>query len=159
MDLSAPKDFFIDAHGIILISHNGIQEFRENNVSHVLETVHIINIGGSKLTVFIDTIQRGWVPGKDFLVLMSTAKFAEITESLLYQLVILDNSVATITLEKYVSICKKLDPTTLQYYNFEDASMKGVLFSTSSGSQQKNKQKLQEDSDDDIRVTSFFTWN
>ncbi|KAG8381266.1 hypothetical protein BUALT_Bualt06G0104600 [Buddleja alternifolia] len=77
---SAPKDFFIDAGGVALISPNGIQEFKQNVSYQVLETVHRINVGGSKLTPFNDTLWRTWIPDEDFLVLKSAAKIARTTD-------------------------------------------------------------------------------
>ncbi|XP_022868923.1 probable receptor-like protein kinase At5g24010 [Olea europaea var. sylvestris] len=72
---SAPKDFIID-EGITLISPNGIQDFKQNISSKILETVHRINVGGSKLTPFNDTLWRNWIPDDDFLFLKSAAKIA-----------------------------------------------------------------------------------
>ncbi|CAI9774147.1 unnamed protein product [Fraxinus pennsylvanica] len=73
---SAPKDFIID-EGITLISPNGIQDFKQNISSKILETVHRINVGGPKLTPFNDTLWRNWIPDEDFLVLTSAAKIAK----------------------------------------------------------------------------------
>ncbi|KAL2556112.1 putative receptor-like protein kinase [Forsythia ovata] len=72
---SAPKDFIID-EGMTLISPTGIQDFKQNISSKILETVHRINVGGSKLTPFNDTLGRNWIPDEDFLVLKSAAKIA-----------------------------------------------------------------------------------
>ncbi|XP_022872875.1 probable receptor-like protein kinase At5g24010 [Olea europaea var. sylvestris] len=73
---SAPKDFIID-EGITLISPNEIQDFKQNISSKILETVHRINVGGSKLTPFNDTLGRNWIPDENFLVLKSAAKIAK----------------------------------------------------------------------------------
>ncbi|CAI9767678.1 unnamed protein product [Fraxinus pennsylvanica] len=73
---SAPKDFIID-EGITLISPNGIQDFKQNISSKILEIVHRINVGGSKLIPFNDTLWRNWIPDEDFLVLKSAAKIAK----------------------------------------------------------------------------------
>lgn len=83
--LSAPNDFFIDAGGIALISSDGIQEFKQNVTSQVLETVHRINVGGPRLTPFNDTLWRTWIPDEDFLVVKSAAKVASTTDPPNYQ--------------------------------------------------------------------------
>lgn len=70
---SAPRDLIVN--GAELISSNGIEEFK-NLPSQILETVHRINVGGSKLTPFNDTLWRTWVPDEEFLVLKSAAKKA-----------------------------------------------------------------------------------
>lgn len=70
---SAPDNFIIDT-GIKYIAPNGIKEFSRNVSSQVLETVHRINVGGSKVTPFNDTLWRTWVPDEGFLVLKSAAK-------------------------------------------------------------------------------------
>lgn len=77
---SAPKDFFIDAGGIALISPEGIAEFKQNVSSQVLETVHRINVGGPLLTPFNDTLWRTWIPDEDYLVLKSAAKVARTSD-------------------------------------------------------------------------------
>ncbi|CAA3013767.1 probable receptor-like protein kinase At5g24010 [Olea europaea var. sylvestris] len=82
---SAPKDFLIDAGGIPLISPTGTQEFKKNISLQILETVYRINVGGSKLTPFNDTLWRSWVPDEDFLVLKSAAKFARTSDPPNYQ--------------------------------------------------------------------------
>ncbi|GFQ05839.1 probable receptor-like protein kinase at5g24010 [Phtheirospermum japonicum] len=82
---SAPKDFFIDAGGIALISPDGIQEFKQNITDQVLETVHRINVGGPLLTPSNDTLWRTWIPDEDFLVLKSAAKVARTTHPPNYQ--------------------------------------------------------------------------
>ncbi|KAL3834341.1 hypothetical protein ACJIZ3_009077 [Penstemon smallii] len=82
---SVPEDFFVDAGGVALISPNGIQEFRQNISALILETVHRINVGGSKLTSFNDTLWRTWIPDEDFLVLKSAAKVARTFDPPNYQ--------------------------------------------------------------------------
>ncbi|CAI0546519.1 unnamed protein product [Linum tenue] len=42
--------------------------------SRILETIHRINVGGSKVTPFNDTLWRTWVPDEGFLVLKPAAK-------------------------------------------------------------------------------------
>ncbi|KAL2249023.1 UNVERIFIED_CONTAM: putative receptor-like protein kinase [Sesamum indicum] len=83
---SAPKDFFVDDGGIALISPHGIQEFKQNISSQILETVHRVNVGGPRLTPFNDTLWRSWVPDEEFLVLKSAAKIAITTNPPIYQL-------------------------------------------------------------------------
>lgn len=83
---TAPKDFFIDAGGVELISPDGIQEFKQNVTNQVLETIHRINVGGSVLTPFNDTLWRTWIPDEEFLVLKSAAKIATTTDPPNYQL-------------------------------------------------------------------------
>ncbi|PIN20289.1 Serine/threonine protein kinase [Handroanthus impetiginosus] len=71
---SVPKDLFLDDDDEIpLISDNGIQEFN-NITSYVLETVYRVNVGGSIITPFNDTLWRTWIPDEDFLVLKSASK-------------------------------------------------------------------------------------
>ncbi|KAL8544082.1 hypothetical protein ACS0TY_004571 [Phlomoides rotata] len=77
---SAPNDFFIDAGGIAFISPDGIAEFKQNISSQLLETVHRINVGGSLLSPFNDTLWRSWVPDEDYLVLKSAAKIARTSD-------------------------------------------------------------------------------
>ncbi|WCJ36707.1 Protein kinase superfamily protein [Euphorbia peplus] len=69
---SAPKDFIVD-YGARMISGSVIEEYKNLSLD-VLETIHRINVGGSKLTPFNDTLWRNWVPDDDFLVLKSAAK-------------------------------------------------------------------------------------
>lgn len=80
---SAPKDFILD-EGAKLVSANGIEVYK-NLSSHVLETIHRINVGGSKLVPFNDTVWRTWIPDEDFLVLKSAAKRAVTTHVPNYQ--------------------------------------------------------------------------
>uniref|UniRef100_A0A5B7C7K4 Protein kinase domain-containing protein n=1 Tax=Davidia involucrata TaxID=16924 RepID=A0A5B7C7K4_DAVIN len=80
---SAPDDLIV-ANGAKLIGPNGIQEFK-NLSSQILETVHRINVGGSKLTPFNDTLWRTWIPDENFLVLKSAAKIATTTHVPNYQ--------------------------------------------------------------------------
>lgn len=80
---SAPKDFILD-EGAKLVSANGIEVYK-NLSSHVLETIHRINVGGSKLVPFNDTLWRTWIPDEDFLVLKSAAKRAVTTHVPNYQ--------------------------------------------------------------------------
>ncbi|CAK7338858.1 unnamed protein product [Dovyalis caffra] len=80
---SAPKDFILD-EGAKLVGKNGIEVYK-NLSSHVLETVHRINVGGSKLVPFNDTLWRTWIPDEDFLVLKSAAKLAVTTQVPNYQ--------------------------------------------------------------------------
>ncbi|CAA0831011.1 Probable receptor-like protein kinase [Striga hermonthica] len=82
---SAPKDFFIDSGGIALINPDGVQEFKQNITEQVFETIHRINVGGSKITPFNDTLWRTWVPDDDFLVLKSAARIAKTTDPPNYQ--------------------------------------------------------------------------
>lgn len=80
---SAPKDFIVD-EGAKLVEADGIVEY--NNVSsNILATVQRINVGGSKLTPFNDTLWRTWIPDDDFLVLKSAAKRAATTHAPNYQ--------------------------------------------------------------------------
>ncbi|KAF2312239.1 hypothetical protein GH714_028708 [Hevea brasiliensis] len=80
---SAPRDFIVD-YGARLVSANGIEEYRNLSL-HVLETIHRINVGGSKLTPFNDTLWRSWIPDDDFLVLKSAAKRVATTHTPNYQ--------------------------------------------------------------------------
>ncbi|KAK6936800.1 Malectin-like domain [Dillenia turbinata] len=71
---SAPDDLIVDV-GTKFVGPSLIEEYK-NISSHVLETVHRINVGGSKITPFNDTLWRTWIPDDDFLVLKSAAKRA-----------------------------------------------------------------------------------
>ncbi|KAF5731169.1 Kinase superfamily protein [Tripterygium wilfordii] len=68
---SAPRDFVLDEAR--LVSASGVQEYK-NASSQVLETTHRINVGGSNLTPFNDTLWRTWIPDEQFLALKSAAK-------------------------------------------------------------------------------------
>lgn len=70
---SAPGDLIVD-YGAKLVSAN-VDEHK-NLSSSVLETIYRINVGGSNLTPFNDTLWRFWVPDVDYLVLKSAAKRA-----------------------------------------------------------------------------------
>ncbi|GMY07299.1 probable receptor-like protein kinase At5g24010 [Fagus crenata] len=80
---SAPKDFIID-DGVRLISGDGSKEFKKLS-SQVLETIHRINVGGSQLTPFNDTLWRTWIPDDDYLALKSTAKRVSTSQPPYYQ--------------------------------------------------------------------------
>ncbi|CAL1404881.1 unnamed protein product [Linum trigynum] len=69
---SAPKDLIID-RGARIVSPNAIGEF-DGMSSRILEMIHRINVGGSKMTPFNDTLWRTWVPDEGFLVLKPAAK-------------------------------------------------------------------------------------
>ncbi|EXC05971.1 putative receptor-like protein kinase [Morus notabilis] len=80
---SAPDDFIVD-YGAKFVSSEGVEEHK-NLSSQVFETVHRINVGGSKLTPFNDTLWRTWLPDKEYLVLESSAKPAISTDIPNYQ--------------------------------------------------------------------------
>ncbi|KAJ8752945.1 hypothetical protein K2173_008680 [Erythroxylum novogranatense] len=80
---SAPGDLIID-QGARLVTENGIEEIT-NVTSNVLETIHRINVGGSTLTPFNDTLWRTWIPDDDFLVIKSAAKRVATTHTPNYQ--------------------------------------------------------------------------
>ncbi|XP_030475177.2 probable receptor-like protein kinase At5g24010 [Syzygium oleosum] len=80
---SAPEDFIIDV-GARLITATETQEYK-NLSSQVLETIHRINVGGSKLTPFNDTLWRTWIPDDDYLILKSAAKRGVATDPPNYQ--------------------------------------------------------------------------
>ncbi|KAI5347097.1 hypothetical protein L3X38_014976 [Prunus dulcis] len=79
---SAPEDLIVD-YGAKLVSAD-IVEYK-NLSSQVLETIYRINVGGSKLTPFNDTLWRDWVPDVDYLVLKSAAKRASTSHIPNYQ--------------------------------------------------------------------------
>ncbi|XP_074282234.1 putative receptor-like protein kinase At5g24010 [Silene latifolia] len=70
--ISAPDSLFVDV-GVPFVSPNGVNLGFVNLSSEVLETVHRINVGGSKITPFNDTLWRTWIPDSDYLVLKSAA--------------------------------------------------------------------------------------
>lgn len=80
---SAPKDYIID-QGTKRVVPNSAQIF-SNLSSQVLETVHRINVGGSKLTPFNDSLWRTWLVDDDYLLLKGAAKRAWTTHSPNYQ--------------------------------------------------------------------------
>ncbi|AED93245.1 putative receptor-like protein kinaseRLK-Pelle-CrRLK1L-1 family [Arabidopsis thaliana] len=80
---SAPKDYIMD-QGTKLVIPNSAQIF-SNLSSQVLETVHRINVGGSKLTPFNDTLWRTWVVDDNYLLLRAAARRAWTTHSPNYQ--------------------------------------------------------------------------
>lgn len=80
---SAPIDLIVDG-GAKSINADGVQEFK-NLSSQILETVHRINVGGSKLTPFNDTLWRNWVPDEQFLAIKSSAKIVTTTQLPNYQ--------------------------------------------------------------------------
>ncbi|KAG7551708.1 Malectin-like domain [Arabidopsis thaliana x Arabidopsis arenosa] len=80
---SAPNDYIMD-QGTKLVIPNSAQIF-SNLSSQVLETVHRINVGGSKLTPFNDTLWRTWVVDDNYLLLRAAARRAWTTHSPNYQ--------------------------------------------------------------------------
>ncbi|CAN6912385.1 unnamed protein product [Brassica oleracea] len=80
---SAPKDYIID-QGTKRVVPNSAQIF-SNLSSQVLETVHRINVGGSKLTPFNDSLWRTWLVDDGYLLLKGAAKRAWTTHSPNYQ--------------------------------------------------------------------------
>ncbi|XP_057951745.1 probable receptor-like protein kinase At5g24010 [Malania oleifera] len=75
---SAPDNLFTD-EGLRLVGPADGAPL-ENN-SKVFETIHRVNVGGSKITPRNDTLWRTWVPDENFLVLKSSAKNATISHS------------------------------------------------------------------------------
>ncbi|XP_042517680.1 probable receptor-like protein kinase At5g24010 isoform X2 [Macadamia integrifolia] len=69
---SAPPDLILDV-GARFVGEAGIEDY-SGLPSRILETVHRINVGGSKITPFNDTLWRTWLPDEEFLVLKSAAK-------------------------------------------------------------------------------------
>lgn len=69
---SAPKELITD-NGAKLVDSNGVRQYYKLT-QQILETKYRINVGGSKLTPFNDTLWRTWVPDEPFLVLKSAAK-------------------------------------------------------------------------------------
>ncbi|XP_076927794.1 putative receptor-like protein kinase At5g24010 [Bidens hawaiensis] len=80
---SAPIDLIVDG-GAKLVTVDGIQEF-DNLTSQILETVYRINVGGSNLTPFNDTLWRNWVPDEEFLKIKSSAKIISTIQAPNYQ--------------------------------------------------------------------------
>ncbi|XP_054787740.1 probable receptor-like protein kinase At5g24010 [Prosopis cineraria] len=80
---TAPVDFILD-YGARLVGSSGVEEYR-NLSSQVLETVYRINVGGSKITPFNDTLWRTWIPDDDYLVFKEAAKRAASTHTPNYQ--------------------------------------------------------------------------
>ncbi|CAL5407856.1 unnamed protein product [Camellia sinensis] len=80
---SVPDDLIFD-YEAKLIGPNGDEVF-DNMSKQILETVHRINVGGSKLTPFNDTLWRTWIPDEDFLLLKSAAKIASTTHTPNYE--------------------------------------------------------------------------
>lgn len=80
---SAPDDFLVD-FGAKFVSSEGVEEYK-NLSSQVFETVQRINVGGSKLTPFNDTLWRFWLPDEEYLVLESSATPVISTDTPNYQ--------------------------------------------------------------------------
>ncbi|KAI9084152.1 hypothetical protein K1719_033823 [Acacia pycnantha] len=80
---TAPVDFILD-YGAKLVDSSGVQEYG-NLSSQVLETVYRINVGGSKITPFNDTLWRTWIPDDDYLVFKEAAKRVASTHTPNYQ--------------------------------------------------------------------------
>ncbi|KAF4400249.1 hypothetical protein G4B88_019458 [Cannabis sativa] len=80
---SAPDDFIVD-DGVKYVKADGDVEYK-NLSSQVFETIQRINVGGSMLTPFNDTLWRTWLPDEDYLVLASAAKPAVTTHTPNYQ--------------------------------------------------------------------------
>ncbi|CAN0902834.1 Probable receptor-like protein kinase At5g24010 [Linum grandiflorum] len=79
---SAPKGLIID-EGVRLVKDR-IGDF-DNLSSNLLETIHRVNVGGSKVTPFNDTLWRNWITDDEFLVLESAAKKVSSTHVPNYQ--------------------------------------------------------------------------
>lgn len=71
---SAPKELITD-NGAKLVDSYGVREYYKLT-SQILETKYRINVGGSLVTPFNDSLWRTWVPDEPFLVLKSAAKVA-----------------------------------------------------------------------------------
>ncbi|KAM6586792.1 hypothetical protein CsatA_009397 [Cannabis sativa] len=80
---SAPDDFIVD-DGVKYVKADGDVEYK-NLSSQVFETIQRINVGGSMLTPFNDTLWRTWLPDEEYLVLASAAKPAVTTHTPNYQ--------------------------------------------------------------------------
>lgn len=80
---SAPDDLIVD-YGAKFVKAEGVEEYK-NLSSQILETIQRINVGGSKLTPFNDTLWRTWLPDEEYLVLKSAAKPAVTTDPPNYQ--------------------------------------------------------------------------
>lgn len=80
---TAPGNLIMD-EGVKLIGAAGSEVYK-NLSSQVLETINRINVGGSKLTPFNDTLWRTWIPDDDYLVLKSAARRASTTHTPNYQ--------------------------------------------------------------------------
>ncbi|KAG7014752.1 putative receptor-like protein kinase, partial [Cucurbita argyrosperma subsp. argyrosperma] len=80
---SAPKELITD-NGAKLVDSNGVREYYKLT-SQVLETKYRINVGGSKLTPFNDSLWRTWVPDEPYLVIKSAAKLASTFQAPYYQ--------------------------------------------------------------------------
>ncbi|KAL0371740.1 UNVERIFIED_CONTAM: putative receptor-like protein kinase [Sesamum calycinum] len=82
------KEFFlmVDKEELeILFTPASDSSLAYNVSSQILETVHRINVGGSMLTPFNDTLWRTWIPDEDFLYFKSAAKIARTTDPPNYQ--------------------------------------------------------------------------
>ncbi|XP_074319705.1 putative receptor-like protein kinase At5g24010 [Silene latifolia] len=71
--ISAPDSLFIDVGVPLFGSDGGILRY-VNVTSEILETVYRVNVGGSKITPFNDTLWRTWIPDYQYLALKSAAK-------------------------------------------------------------------------------------
>lgn len=80
---TAPKALITD-NGAKLVDSNGVREFR-NLTSQILETKYRINVGGSMVTPFNDSLWRTWLPDEPYLVLKWAAKRAATSHTPNYQ--------------------------------------------------------------------------
>uniref|UniRef100_A0A7N0VCX7 Protein kinase domain-containing protein n=2 Tax=Kalanchoe fedtschenkoi TaxID=63787 RepID=A0A7N0VCX7_KALFE len=80
---SAPDDLILQ-DGAKSVGLAGVDDY-PNLSSRILETLYRINVGGSKLTPFNDTVWRTWVNDEEYLVLPSAAKRVATTHIPNYQ--------------------------------------------------------------------------
>ncbi|CAM8890855.1 unnamed protein product [Rhodiola kirilowii] len=80
---SAPDDLILE-NGAKSVGPVGVDDYIGLS-SKILETLHRVNVGGSTLTPFNDTLWRTWVNDEDFLVLPSAAKRVATTHIPNYQ--------------------------------------------------------------------------
>ncbi|KAK9672599.1 hypothetical protein RND81_12G111300 [Saponaria officinalis] len=71
--ISVPDSLFVNIGVPLLNPNGGILGYMDLS-TEILETVYRINVGGSKITPFNDTLWRTWVDDSDYLALKSAAK-------------------------------------------------------------------------------------
>ncbi|KAL9225336.1 hypothetical protein vseg_001277 [Gypsophila vaccaria] len=81
---SAPDSLFVGV-GVPLLNPNGGVSGYVDLTTQILESVHRVNVGGSKVTPFNDTLWRTWITDDNYLVLKSAAKRVSSSNPLKYR--------------------------------------------------------------------------
>lgn len=82
---SAPDGLIVDDEVNLLNATSEEVQDLGNITSHTMETLYRINVGGSKVTPFNDTLWRTWVPDDEYLFLKAAAEKVAISSTPNYQ--------------------------------------------------------------------------